>query len=117
MDYRCFCDNKGCGKEMRPVVDKTTLEAYCTECDKPVNNIAIFMRRQMAANGQIRKTERNRIPWAVKCHECSKESPPELSKDNKLVCFFCKKELTKLSKPFAEMIMRNLFSKKRADGE
>lgn len=118
MDYISFCDNKGCGKEMRSVVDKATLVAYCTECGKPVNNISVFMRRQMAANDQVRKHERKKLPWAVKCTKCNKEGPPDLSKDNKkLICSFCGEELTSLAKPFAEMIKVNLVAQRRADGK
>ena len=82
---------------MRPVVDKDTLVAYCTECGKPVNNVSIFMRRQMVSHGQIRRNERKKLAWAVKCEHCDKEGPPELDKDgNILLCSFCKKPLEKL---------------------
>jgi hypothetical protein len=119
MDYRNYCDNQGCRKEMRPVVDKTTLIAYCTECGKPVNNISPFMRRQMAANGQVQRDEKKKLPWAIKCSikECGKEGPPNLTKDNKLVCSFCGQECTSLAKPFAEMIKVNLKAQRRADGK
>jgi hypothetical protein len=118
MEYRCFCDNKGCGKEMRPVVDKATYIAYCTECGKPVNNISVFMRRQMVSYDQVRRNEKKKLPWAVKCKPCDKEGPPELSKDGRnLVCSFCGKDLDSLSKPFAEMIKVNLKAQRRADGE
>jgi ribosomal protein L34E len=117
MEYRCFCDNKGCGKEMRPVVDKATLIAYCTECGKPVNNISIFMRRQMASSDQVRKDEKKKLPWSTKCQSCLKEGPPILDKTgSKLMCSFCGKELTSLAKPFAEMIKVNLKAQRRADG-
>jgi ribosomal protein L34E len=126
MEFRCFCDNKGCGKEMRPVVDKDTMIAYCTECGKAVNSISIFMRRQMVSYGQVRRDEKKKLPWAVKCSSCSKEGPPELSKEDKsaggrpkaqtLICSFCGKELTTLAKPFAEMIKTNLKAQRRADG-
>jgi hypothetical protein len=126
MEYRSFCDNKGCGKEMRPVVDKSTLKAYCTECGKEVSNISIFMRRQMLSYGQVSHNEKKKLPWAVKCLECSMEGPPVLSKDilvagrpatQVLLCSFCGKELTNLTKPFAEMIKVNLKAQRRADGK
>jgi len=125
MEFRCFCDNKGCGKEMRPTVDKTTLVAYCAECGKAVNSISIFMRRQMVSHDQVRRDEKKKLPWAVKCTGCNKEGPPELSKNivvaghpttQTLICSFCGKELTALSKPFAEMIKVNLKAMRRADG-
>jgi hypothetical protein len=116
MDFRTFCDNKGCRKEMRPLVDKETLVAYCTECGRPINNVSIFMRRQMVAYGQIRDTKKKKLAWSVKCDSCSKEGPPELNEDGKeLVCSFCKTELTSLCKPFAQMIKVNLQAKRRAE--
>lgn len=117
MDYRSFCDNKGCKKEMRPVVNKDTLEAYCTECGQTVNNISIFMRRQMRDQGQVQRNEKKRLAWSVKCNHCQKEGPPELNKSGELVCSFCKKELDHLAKPFAQMIKLNLNAQKRANGE
>jgi len=118
VEYRTFCDNKGCHKEMRPVVEKETLEAYCTECGKPVNNISIFMRRQMVSHGQVRKNDKKKLAWAVKCSGCGKEGPPKLSKDGKtLNCSFCEEELSNLAKPFAQMIKVNLQAQRRADGE
>lgn len=118
MDFRSFCDNKGCGKEMRPVVDKDTLTAYCTECGKPVNNISVFMRRQMISHGQVRKNEKKKLAWAVKCPHCEKEGPPGLDKKGeKLVCSFCDKEIDNLAKPFEQMIKVNLKAQRRANGE
>lgn len=118
MDFRSFCDNKGCGKEMRPVVDKETLVAYCSECGKPVNNISIFMRRQLVSNNQIRRTEKKKLAWATKCPYCSKEGPPELDKKGELLlCSFCNKELDNLAKPFAQMIKVNLIAQRRGGGE
>lgn len=118
MDFRSFCDNKGCHKEMRPVVDKETLVAYCTECGKTLNNISIFMRRQMVSHNQVRRNEKKKLAWAVMCEGCKKEGPPELDKKGeKLVCSFCNKELDKLAKPFAQMIKVNLQAQRRANGE
>lgn len=117
MSFTCFCDNKGCGKEMSPVVDKTTLVAYCTECGKSINNVSIFMRRQLVANNQVRRDEKKKLAWAVKCHVCKKEGPPKLSKDDNLECSFCGVTLTELSKPFAESVKVNLKAQRRADGK
>jgi DNA-directed RNA polymerase subunit RPC12/RpoP len=117
VDFRSFCDNKGCNKEMRPVVDKETLVAYCAECGKPVNNISVFMRRQMLSHGQVRRSEKKKLAWAVNCPHCKKEGPPELDKKGeKLVCSFCEKELDHLTKPFAQMIKVNLQAQRRANG-
>ena len=115
MEFRTFCNNKGCRKEMRPVVDTKTLKAYCTECDQEVSTITEFMRRQMVAGGQVRSNIKKKMPWSVKCSECTVESQPKLTPDNKLICSACQKELTQLTKPFAESIkihLRNMATKK-----
>ncbi|MFA5758000.1 MAG: hypothetical protein WC942_01285 [Clostridia bacterium] len=118
MEFRTFCDNKGCRKENRPLVDKNTLIAYCSECGLPINNVSIFMRNQLVSYGQVRKNEKKKLAWSVKCPNCEKEGPPDLDKTNNvLVCSFCKKELDTLSAPFAQMIKLNLQAKRRADGE
>lgn len=115
MGYMCFCTNKGCNKEMEPVVDKDTLVAYCTECGKPIDNITLFMKRQLVSQGQVKKAEKKRLLGSVQCNKCKEVGPPELSKDNKFVCPACKAELN-LNKPFEQMLRLNLQAIKRAEG-
>lgn len=113
MNYMSICDNKGCRKEIKAIVDKETLIAYCPECGKQVNNISIFMRRQMVALGQVKKDDDvKQLAWAVKCHDCGKTVPPKLV-DGKLLCNFCEIELTELAKPFAETLKSMLKSSTR----
>lgn len=109
MNFRIHCDNKGCRKEMEPVVDKDTLQAYCTVCNEEVKCINIFMRRQMAATGMVRKNIKQKMPWSVKCKAkaCEKEAPPVI-KDKKVFCFYCGDEMTHLTKPFVEILKQNL---------
>ena len=117
MQFRTFCDNKGCHKEMRPVVDPKTLECFCTECGKPLKEetVSIFMRRQMAANGQTQKANKKKLAWSVRCDKCNKEGPPELDKEGaNLICSYCKEPLENISKPFAQSILVNLRAQRRA---
>jgi predicted RNA-binding Zn-ribbon protein involved in translation (DUF1610 family) len=105
---------------MTPVVDKKTLVAYCTasKCGEALadSTVSIFMRRQMLANGMTRNSEKKKLAWSVKCEECGKEGPPELDEDGiKVVCSYCKKELTKLSAPFVQMLKTNLTAMRRAN--
>lgn len=111
MEYRTDCTHKGCRKNMRPVVDTKTLKAYCGECDLELSHISEFMRRQMASYGQVRSNIKTRVPWSIKCQECSAEGLPKLFND-KLFCEVCKKELTKLTKPFVESLKIHLLNKK-----
>lgn len=118
MNFTTFCDNDGCRKEMQPVVDKDTLVAYCTECGEPINTVSEFMRRQMVAFGLVRKLDKKKVAYSVKCGNCGKEGAPELTTDKKgvekLCCGYCGHELDTLAKPFAEMVKTNLRAIKRA---
>jgi hypothetical protein len=107
MGFRIFCDNKGCGKDNEPVLDKDTGSVLCTECGKEIKSITDFAKRQMVALGQIRRTEKKRQAWAVKCDSCKKEAQPKLE-NNKLICSACNKELTNIAKPFMEILKQNL---------
>ena len=116
MPLRTFCDNKGCRKEMAPVIDKATEIVYCTECGEPINTLTPFARRQLVSLGQVKKNEKRTQAWSVKCHECEKEGPPELDKaGDTLVCSYCKHELDKLSKPYAQVVKQNLQAQRRAE--
>lgn len=124
MAFRTFCDNKGCRKEMEPVLDKSTNEVICTECMQPVNSITEFAKRQMVSLGQVRRSERKKQAWSVKCQKCDREGPPKLNaegekdKNNqtviKLLCAYCSQDLDHLNKPFAEMIKTNLLAQRRS---
>jgi DNA-directed RNA polymerase subunit RPC12/RpoP len=125
MGFRTFCDNKGCRKEMEPVLDKQTNEVYCTECGKTINSLTDFAKRQMVVLGQIRRADKKKQAWSFKCVECQKEGPPKLNKEgekdakglpigDKLLCSYCEHELTNISKPFAQIILTNLRAQRRA---
>lgn len=104
MPFRIFCTNKGCGKDMEPVIDKETQVVYCTECDKELPTVPIFTKRQMLSMGQVRRAVAKQKAFTTKCSACKKEDTPIIV-NNVLACSGCKNEL-KLSKPF-EMMVRN----------
>jgi hypothetical protein len=117
MNFTTFCDNKGCHKEMSPVVDPETMKCYCTECGKELgeNTVSIFMRRQMAANGMTKRNEKKKLAWSVRCDKCGREGPPQLDKEGaKLICSYCEEPLDNISKPFAQSILVNLRAQRRA---
>ena len=109
MNFTTFCDNKGCRKEMKPVVDKETLVAYCTECNGELSTITEFMRRQMMANGQVRKMKKT-LAWSVLCPHCEKEGTPDLDDKDKLICSYCSEPVTHLSGPYAHSLRLNIKS-------
>lgn len=106
------CPNKGCRKDVQPFVDKDTMIAYCPECNGEMNNINLFMRRQLAANGNVRKDSKTKAAWSVKCESCKKEAPPVITNDKKILCSFCNKEMTGLNKFYANSLILNLKNKK-----
>ena len=109
MDFTTYCENKKCKKEMRPVVDAKTFVAECSECGQILNGISIFMRRQMAANGQVKTKPNKRVAFSVQCKECKKDVLPEVS-GQEFACPLCKKTL-ELSNSF-KILLREKLSKK-----
>jgi hypothetical protein len=103
MGFRIFCDNKGCRKEMEPVLDKADGKVYCTECAKEVHNMTEFAKNQMVSLGQVKREQKQQKAFSVKCEACKKENPPTMTK-GKLYCVSCNTELTNLSAPFAQAI-------------
>lgn len=114
MAFFTFCDNKGCRKNMAPVISKEDNKVYCTECGKEIHTVDNFMKRQMVSLGQVQRAERRKLAWSVKCNECGKEGPPVLDKAGKeLICSYCGKPLKDLNKPFANMVLENLRSQRK----
>ena len=117
MEFRTFCDNEGCRKEMSPVVSADASKAFCTECGKEIGTVNVFMRRQLVAFGHVKRAEKKKAAWSFKCLKCQKEGPPQLGKNNELACCYCGEELTNVSKPFAQMIKVNLNAQKRSESK
>lgn len=101
--FTTHCSNKGCYKQMEPVIDKATKTVFCTECNGEIKNITDFMKNQMIAMGQIRKTTGPKHAWAVKCEACGVEKPPKIGSKKEILCSACGAELN-VSKPFAEVL-------------
>lgn len=104
-----------CKKEMSPVIDKVTKELFCTECSEPLkdqNILTDFAKRQMLANGQVKRLEQSKKAFAVKCGACKKENPPKLV-NGKILCSHCDSELTGLTKPYVQMLKQTLGSKSK----
>lgn len=101
--FRVFCDNKGCRKEVEPLLDKSDNKIYCPECNNVINNVTEFMKNQMVSLGQIKRQQKKQQAFSVKCISCQKENPPILKK-GKLYCQICDTEITNLSAPFAHSI-------------
>lgn len=108
MTFRVFCDQKGCRKEMFPVIDKQG-KVYCTECDAEISNVTQFMKNQMVSLGQVKREQKKQQAFSVKCNSCLKENPPVLKK-NELFCSSCGADMKHLPAPFAHGIKEFLKS-------
>lgn len=108
MSFVTYCDNKGCRKEMAPVIDKVTNKVYCTECGQEINSVSDFMKRQLVSLNQVKRDDKRKLPYSVKCTSCSREAPPVLNDKQELVCSYCKEPMLSLSKPFADMLRQIL---------
>lgn len=116
MAFMTYCDNKDCRQEMEPVIDKETNIVYCTKCGKEIKSVTDFMKRQMVSLGQVKKVDKRKMAYSIKCGPCGKEGTPKLDPNNKIICCYCGKEFSDLNKPFAEMLKINLRSHKRDQG-
>jgi len=114
MEFRTFCDNKGCNKEMSPVVDPKTMEVFCTECGNKINCVSGFMARQLVSFGRVKRLQKQKLPWSIQCQDCKQYSPPDLKDDN-LVCPFCHKPHLHLAKPFEETIRQHIKTRKNSN--
>jgi predicted nucleic acid-binding Zn ribbon protein len=113
MEFRCYCDNQECHQEMNPVVDKDTLVAYCTVCNKPINNVSVFMKRQLVYNGQVVKQEVKKSAWALKCPKCTQTGTP-IEQDGKLCCAFCKEPIPNVN-PVSEKLIRQYLKSRKSE--
>lgn len=103
--FSIICNNKGCGKQMNPYIDKKDDKVYCSICNKELSNITYFAKVQMKSLKQFK--EKNQTPFAVKCSKCGQEAQPKISK-NDIVCGSCNFILDNLSEPFKIMLKEKL---------
>ncbi len=108
--FLIYCNQKGCGKNQEPLLNLETDEVICRECNKAITNVTPFSKAQMKSLGQIKRKESKQESFAVKCVKCSGHGKPLLDKQRKIICSFCKEEMTELSKPYQQMIKNNIKS-------
>lgn len=107
MAFVVYCDNKGCGKQMAPLLDPETNKVECTECGKEVKSITQFAKASMKSMGQFKKTKSQKA-FAVQCKSCNQEDTPKINSDGTVVCAHCAAHLNYLSAPFVQMLKTQL---------
>jgi len=105
------CDNKGCGKSTKAMIDLDDGEAYCGECDRPIKNITSFAKSQLKGFKQVRKKSQT---FSFKCAQCGTDARPIIT-NNHLACPRCKSPSTNISKPFEILVRQAIESDKEGD--
>lgn len=90
MSYYMFCTNKGCHKEMEPVLDLETDKCYCSQCSNEVE-INHFTKTTLRTLGQIKRAPEIKDSLSLTCEKCKHQARPKVSKD-KLLCQKCEQE-------------------------
>jgi len=103
MAFVAYCDNKGCMKQMEPLLDKKTNEVFCTECGKTINNLTHFAKISLRDMGQIKRTSENKEAFALECKGCKQLHKPRLQ-NNKPICVICGKEYENVTSSFIQML-------------
>jgi hypothetical protein len=111
--FRIYCDNKGCGKDMEPLLNVNTNDVECVECGRSIKSITSFTKSQMKSIGQIKRDEKVKQAFSVQCRSCMKESTPKLGDKNELRCSICNNHLDYLSAPYAHAVRENLLRKQK----
>lgn len=101
--FRVSCTNKGCNKEMIPLLNTETNEVECTECGKPTI-VTDFAKNSMKSMGQIKRVEKSQQAFSVECKKCKKVMTPKIDKNKALACVNCSTVFDNISAPFENLI-------------
>lgn len=115
--FRIYCDNKGCNKDMEPLLNLETGKVECTECGGNITNVTSFAIGQMKSMGQVKRDQKVKQAFSVQCKYCTKENGPYLNDKGQICCSACKKHLDYLAAPFAHMLKQQLETRKNNTGD
>ena len=110
MGFLIYCDNKGCGEHMEPLLDVNSNKAYCSECGEEVKSITHFAKVQMKSMGQTMKKQSTQRAFAVQCQYCGNSDTPKIGENNNLQCRKCSRDLDNISPAYAHVIRQNVKS-------
>jgi ribosomal protein L34E len=111
--FRIYCDNKGCGKDMEPLLNVNTGDVECTECGRAIKSITSFTKSQMKAIGQVKRDEKVKQAFSVQCRSCMKESAPKLGSKKEIRCSICDSHLDYLSAPYTHAVREFLLTRQK----
>lgn len=111
--FRIYCDNKGCGRDMEPLLNVETNSVECTECGREVKSVHQFTKTQMKSLGQIKRDNKVKEAFSVQCKTCVKENAPILGPNQEILCSVCNAHLDYLTAPYAHAVREFLQSRKK----
>ena len=106
MAIQINCNIKGCLKYMTPLLSSDG-QIYCSECGEAQNNPSHFLKAQLKAIGQTKKS----TPGAfnVKCNKCKITAFPSIDPvSKKLICPSCRAAHSTIAKPFELLIRQEI---------
>lgn len=99
------CTNKKCGKMNTAYLDDENDTVHCGACDEEINNVSVFLKRQMRFSKQFRPKKVK--SFSIKCQKCGKNDRPVLSGDD-ILCGACKKPMDQLTEFYKKMLREQL---------
>ena len=104
-----FCSNKGCGKSQEPLLDKSTNEVYCAECNNVIPNVPSFTKNVLSSMGQVKRFVPKQKAFSRLCASCNKTDQPVIA-NGQIVCPICKAEVKDITPTYAHAL-RQFISK------
>ena len=99
------CSNKGCFKTTEAKIDRDTMDVYCDECGKVIENLSDFIKKALVSSGQVLRFAKKKA-FQVFCNNCKQNVDVSLVDGGKggAVCSKCGNDL-KLSQSFLQSIV------------
>jgi predicted RNA-binding Zn-ribbon protein involved in translation (DUF1610 family) len=103
--FLTYCRN--CKADVDPVLNTKSDEVVCPMCGEVLPNMSSFIKIQLKAFGQVKKVEKPKKAFSVKCKKCEAEAPPRVKTKDLFVCAVCGEELI-LMPAFKNLVLENI---------
>ena len=104
MGVLIICDNKGCFKQVEPLLNVENNEVICTECGKPIKGVTYFMKVQLKSLGQTMRKQKAKSAYSVLCTKCGKNETPIVGNDGEIYCSNCNSPIKNITSQMAHVI-------------